>query len=119
MGNAASCQILDTWHNMLNIVLNSPREVTAHLRETWERQIADRGSASIVKEAVRGDESVTDKIGDCGSHCELSDSVRKVGDRRTQAAIEDMSLMPKMELRPLIFEQRYAAKAVEGEVPQP
>lgn len=105
--NAVSCRILETWHTGLNLLLHVAREVSAALREVWERRISERWKISIVKEACRVSVAMADRDDACESHSSAADGVRKVGEPASDIAVEDLSLIPKLDLRPLIFEQRY------------
>jgi len=108
--NTAASKIRETWHGLLNTLLYCSREVSTRLRADWEKQIAEQWSASIVREAARADVAVAEKVDLCEQHCDLADHLRVATSSRPaedEATVEDTSLLPKMELRPLIFEQRY------------
>jgi len=118
--NLASCRILGTWHRALNVMLHVAREVTSCLRETWEKRIAERWSVSLVREADRADISTADKVDVCETHHIAADNVRNKGEPQSKIDVEDMSLIPKLDVRPLIFEQKYGHQSdgtTEASVP--
>lgn len=62
---------------------------------------------SLVREADREDIATADKVDVCETHHIAADNHRNKGEPQSKIAVEDMSLMPKLDVRPLIFEQRY------------
>jgi len=118
--NLASCRILGTWHRALNVLLHVAREVTSSLRETWEKRIAERWSVSLVREINREDIATADKVDVCETHHIAADNVRNKGEPQSKIDVEDMSLIPKLDVRPLIFEQKYGRQSdgtTEASVP--
>mmetsp|Transcript_90208 Transcript_90208/g.232867 ORF Transcript_90208/g.232867 Transcript_90208/m.232867 type:complete len:792 (-) Transcript_90208:64-2439(-) len=111
--NSIADRILDAWHCALDTMLLAPREVVMRLRVSWERQIAKRWDMTVVKDAIRDDVFVINRdelIGE--EHERQADSVRKAGvSAQAGVAFEDLSLMPKIDARPVLFEQRYAARS--------
>jgi len=90
------------------------------LRETWEKRIAERWSVSLVREVNREDIATADKVDVCETHHIAADNVRNKGEPQSKIAVEDMSLIPKLDVRPLIFEQKYGRQSdgtTEASVP--
>lgn len=112
--NQASCQILRVWHKLLCIMSYSYREIAMLLRASWERRIAEQWSGSIVKEVsseeyflCREDLNIGESHNQSAEKRRKSASIRKYG----PTSVEDMSLMPDMELHPILFEQRFTRKS--------
>jgi len=110
--DVVSCQVLETWHLGLAILVHAPREIALRLRESWERRIVRRWSTTMIKEDPRADVAVTEREDCCGSHSALSESLRKAAnDADIEASkdlpFQDLSMVPPMALRPMIFEERY------------
>eukprot|EP00929_Paragymnodinium_shiwhaense_P014137 TRINITY_DN122011_c0_g1_i1.p1 TRINITY_DN122011_c0_g1~~TRINITY_DN122011_c0_g1_i1.p1 ORF type:complete len:726 (+),score=160.57 TRINITY_DN122011_c0_g1_i1:277-2454(+) len=113
--NTASSRILDVWHKALNIMLHVCREIAALLRITYEQRVASTWGLSILPETVKSDiflGSDTKILSE--AHARQSDEIRKkIGEVAVadQAAVEDNAMMPKVELRPVLFEQQYSTEA--------
>lgn len=107
----ASSQLSEEWHQALLVFLYAPREVTLFTRRAWERRIERRWSSSIIREASRHDLAVAEEVSVCEGHHLQADDVRKalasVLSEQAADLVEDISLIPQIEARPLIFEQRY------------
>jgi len=114
--DVVSCQILEMWHRVLNVMSYSCREITALLRATWERQIVDQWGTSISKETISGDIAVPDDKAIWEAHNRISESLRVQARPRSvdSLAVEDLSLAPKTELHPILFEQRFVPAGASG-----
>lgn len=123
--NLVSCQILEMWHKVLNIMSYACREITLLLRMSWEERIIDQWAVTIMRDTMR-EPLATPKdpcIGD--AHDQLAERLRRTAKPRPlePTAVEDVSLIPVLEQRPVLFEQRYVALsgpgAGNGLVPMP
>jgi len=114
--NVTSSQILEMWHKVLNVASYACRETTALLRAIWEQRIVDQWSTSIVKEAVRADIAIPQDKAIWESHNRISEEMRKAVKNcpDDSVLVEDMSLMPKIESHPILFQQRYGCGVQEG-----
>lgn len=110
--NAASCQVLDVWHKLLNIVSCSSREVTTLLRGTWEERIVKQWGVSIVRETC--DEGLATARTEVVSerHNQESESLRREARARPPdpACVEDVAMMPGADVCPILFEERQAPR---------
>lgn len=112
--NAASTRIQEAWTMLLMVLLHAPREVALRVRESWEQRVSNRWNLSIVREAVRDDiAGITGNDVSCLDHPVMSEEFRKtIGMADNEAAdafaIQDLSMVPPLALRPLIFEERYS-----------
>jgi len=106
--NAVSCQILELWYQALNVVAFCYREVASMLRTQWEERIIDQWSLSIVREKMSPNlaEPEIKSIGD--AHNAAAENLRKTVKPRSPelASIEDTTLFPSIEQRPVLFDQR-------------
>jgi hypothetical protein len=116
--NQTACQTLEVWHKLLNIMTYSYREITCLLRSGWERRIVDRWGESIFRETVSGEIAVPEDKAIWESHNQVSDSLRKSAHYRViePISVEDLSLMPKIEVHPILFEQRYLPRSKSGAI---
>jgi len=121
--NAVSCQILELWHQALNVVAFCYREIASMLRTQWEERIIDQWSLSIVREKMSSNlaEPENKSIGD--AHTAAAENLRKTVKPRSPelASIEDTTLFPSIEQRPVLFDQRCVGVAgmdVKG-IPHP
>jgi len=103
--NAASCQIMDIWHKVLNVLSYSYREITAFLRMSWERRVPSQWSSLILKESVT---DVPEGKARWENHTDVADNLRKSSKMKAldNVVVEDMSLISKMEQHPIVFEQK-------------
>lgn len=111
--NQVACRILELWHRVFAVLLHSPREVGLSLRGPWEQQVARRWNTSVIREAIRPDVGVNDKEDSCGSHPGLAETLRKRAirsgvDGEDILPVEDLSMIPGIDSRPMIFEERYS-----------
>eukprot|EP00747_Dinoflagellata_sp_TGD_P165622 gnl/TRDRNA2_/TRDRNA2_187147_c0_seq1.p1 gnl/TRDRNA2_/TRDRNA2_187147_c0~~gnl/TRDRNA2_/TRDRNA2_187147_c0_seq1.p1 ORF type:complete len:756 (+),score=128.22 gnl/TRDRNA2_/TRDRNA2_187147_c0_seq1:72-2339(+) len=110
--NKVSCQILDLWHKAVNIMTFAYREATSIHRLAYEPRVRTLWSINVAKDATRADVSSADTVVGV-KHENSSDSMRQkaMPSRRSEIPyIEDLSLMPKRELQPIMFEERYQSK---------
>mmetsp|Transcript_44972 Transcript_44972/g.104041 ORF Transcript_44972/g.104041 Transcript_44972/m.104041 type:complete len:739 (+) Transcript_44972:119-2335(+) len=117
--NSVACQIIELWHQVLNVMLHACRETAALLRGFWEGNIIDQWGASILKDetqvelATHGEKSLWEK------HNSLSETARRQCRKFFPGALalEDAALIPPNDLRPILFEQRYSKSppSVESE----
>mmetsp|Transcript_152085 Transcript_152085/g.265118 ORF Transcript_152085/g.265118 Transcript_152085/m.265118 type:complete len:767 (-) Transcript_152085:174-2474(-) len=114
--NVASCQILRVWHKLLNVVSYSFREKATLLRASWERRIVEQWSSSIIKEPLGHDITSREDPNIWEVHNNVAEKVRKTSLSRTfgPVCIEDLSMIPELELHPILFEQRYSPKPSAG-----
>jgi len=107
--NLAAARASDVWHKALNIMLHIWREITALLRITWEQRVAAQWGQSIVKETILTDIFVApNNQALADRHSKKSEQLRLgVGVKLADDPVEDTLLMPKVDARPSIFEQRY------------
>lgn len=112
--NLASCQVLEVWHQSLNVMSHACREVAALLRTSWERRIVERWGETIKKETISGEIFTPDDRAIWEMHQQVSDSLRKPSPLKQLGSlcVEDVSLMPKLEMHPIIFEQRYVPSSM-------
>jgi len=105
-----ACQILEIWNKALNIMSYACREIASLLRMSWEGKIVDQWGVLILRELMTDDvaEPKDKCIGD--AHDRAADALRRT-EKAPAALIEDMSLIPIMELRPVLFEQRYVPRS--------
>eukprot|EP00931_Biecheleriopsis_adriatica_P005121 TRINITY_DN106678_c0_g1_i1.p1 TRINITY_DN106678_c0_g1~~TRINITY_DN106678_c0_g1_i1.p1 ORF type:complete len:843 (+),score=175.66 TRINITY_DN106678_c0_g1_i1:79-2607(+) len=108
--NIVSCQILELWHQVLNVMSYAYREIASMLRAQWEERIIDQWGVSIVREKMNPNlaEPDTTSIGE--RHTVSADNLRKTVKPRSPelASLEDTSLLPPIEQRPVLFDQRCA-----------
>jgi len=114
--NNISCQMMELWHQVLNVMLHSCRETCALLRAQWEDCIIEHWSASILKDDLQQEIATPSEKALWEKHNSLSDSVRKQNKRffPGQLALEDTTLIPPSDLRPILFEQRYSPMVPPG-----
>jgi len=108
--NLASCRISETWQKSLNVMLHACREVAALLRVSWEQRIAAQWGVSIFREPVKEDVIMADNNkGLFEAHSRRSEQLRaSTGDTCPEPLlVEDMSLVPRLDMRPILFEQGY------------
>lgn len=112
--NLASCQVLEVWHQSLNVMSHACREVAALLRTSWERRIVERWGETIKRETISGEIFTPDDRAIWEMHQQVSESLRKPSPSKQLGSlcVEDVSLMPKLELHPIIFEQRYVPSSM-------
>lgn len=109
--NAVSCQIQEMWHKVLNVILFACRETTTMLRSVWEQQIIHQWGASIITDTMGWEVVVPEDKAIWDDHNRRSELKRaRDGSLPGPLNIEDLSLMPKLELHPILFEQRYSPK---------
>lgn len=108
--NRVSCQLLELWHKELNVISYAGREIAAFLRIRWDEQIVEQWSVSLLKETMRGDlaEPEDKRIGD--AHDVVAEKLRRTASAKPPENVEDLSLLPAMDQRPVLFEQRYMPK---------
>lgn len=110
--NQVSCRILETWHKILAVLLQAPREVGLCLRGPWERKVSRHYGSHVMREAPRASVVVMEKEDACSSHQATADGVRKAV-RKHEAetpdvfGVQDLSMFPDLEMRPVVFEERY------------
>ncbi|CAJ1415962.1 unnamed protein product, partial [Effrenium voratum] len=106
--NSVSCQILELWQQLLNMLSFGYREIASMLRTQWEERIIDQWSVSIVREKMSPNlaEPENKAIGE--AHNAASENLRRTVKPRVPelASIEDTSLLPPIEQRPVLFDQR-------------
>lgn len=86
------------------------REMAAFLRMVWEEQIVDQWGISVFRETVSGDvaEAADKMIGQM--HETAADKARATIKAKPPESIEDLSLFPSIESRPVLFVQKYMPK---------
>jgi len=106
--NMVSCQILEMWHQVLNVMSFAYREIASMLRTQWEERIIDQWGLSIVREKMSPNLTEPDNLAVGEAHTAASDKLRKTVKPRSPelASIEDTSLLPPIPQRPVLFDQR-------------
>merc|ERR550514_129043 len=93
------------------------------LRIRWEKRIMDRWGESIHRETVGRDLRSPDRSEAQmrGDHAAVSDTKRQSATSTSRKSlpvadmVEDLALMPKLEVHPILFEQRYTSGDDEKE----
>ncbi|CAE7568515.1 FAM135A [Symbiodinium natans] len=113
--NSVSCQILELWHQVLNVLSFGYREISSMLRTQWEERIIDQWSVSIIREKMSANLAEPDNKSVGESHTAASENLRKTVKPRPPelASIEDTTLLPPIEQRPVLFDQRSVATGME------
>lgn len=109
--NSVSCQILELWHQVLNVLSFGYREISSMLRTQWEERIIDQWSVSIIREKMSANLAEPDNKSVGEAHTAASETLRKTVKPRAPelASIEDTTLLPPIEQRPVLFDQRSVA----------
>mmetsp|Transcript_58408 Transcript_58408/g.148414 ORF Transcript_58408/g.148414 Transcript_58408/m.148414 type:complete len:810 (+) Transcript_58408:195-2624(+) len=109
--NEVSCQLATLWYKLLNVMSYACRETAAFLRMAWEESIIEQWGASVLRETMNGPLSdPEDKcIGD--AHDQAAERLRRTAKAKVPESVEDLMLLPSMEERPILFEQRYLPKS--------
>ncbi|CAE7775115.1 fam135b [Symbiodinium sp. CCMP2456] len=105
--NSVSCQILELWHQVLNVLSFGYREISSMLRTQWEERIIDQWSVSIIREKMSANLAEPDNksVGSEGSQPRVN--AQKL--RLERDTLEDTTLLPPIEQRPVLFDQRSVA----------
>lgn len=111
--NGVSCQVYEVWQKALNVMLYACRESVALLRQSWEQRIAIQWGLSILQEAPLMD--LTSGAPEATSEMQAAraDKLRlsPTAGVAELMPVEDVDLVPRMEVRPILFEQRYGVQA--------
>eukprot|EP00933_Yihiella_yeosuensis_P070850 TRINITY_DN79002_c0_g1_i1.p1 TRINITY_DN79002_c0_g1~~TRINITY_DN79002_c0_g1_i1.p1 ORF type:complete len:843 (+),score=120.81 TRINITY_DN79002_c0_g1_i1:157-2685(+) len=106
--NQVACQIQEIWHQALNVMSYAYREIASMLRTQWEERIIDQWGVSILREKMSPVLAIPENkvIGD--THTDLADTLRRTVKPRAPelASIEDVTLLPAIDQRPVLFDQR-------------
>lgn len=86
------------------------REMAAFLRMTWEEQIVDQWNVSVFRETVNGDIAEPEDKGIGQAHEIAADKARIAIKAKSPENVEDLSLLPSIPTRPVLFVQRYLPK---------
>jgi hypothetical protein len=115
-----SQQIAEVWNQALVVMSNACREVCALLRVSWEEKIVGGWSVCIRKEIM------SDKLPEPSDktlsvvHAEQAAEVRRkiatLPSGWSDVKIEDLSLIPSIDQRPVLFEQRYLPRPQPGQL---
>eukprot|EP00743_Colponemidia_sp_Colp-15_P005523 GILK01005940.1.p1 GENE.GILK01005940.1~~GILK01005940.1.p1 ORF type:complete len:790 (+),score=102.98 GILK01005940.1:173-2542(+) len=110
--NCIAGQVFQLWHKMLAILPHCSREICALLKNQWESRMTERWGESIFRETSRtGDLAVpTDRSSPVWDvHNKIAETLRKSAHYHSlePPEVEDMSMYPKMNVHPIVFEQRY------------
>jgi pimeloyl-ACP methyl ester carboxylesterase len=109
--NVASCQILSLWHNVLNLMLYSCREVSALLRASWEKRMSEQWSDVIVKYRPQDNVMIpTDDLDEKEPILQPLNVLERAKREQNEnggmpALIEDVTMCS--EPQPRLWEQRY------------
>lgn len=122
--NLASARVTDVWQKALNVMLYACREIAALLRIVWEERVANQWSTCVIREQLLADVTTQASKVLPEGRAARAEELRKqnladMSSRKEPGCVEDKLLIPKMEARPVLFEQRYSSTASSSSAPPP
>mmetsp|Transcript_107020 Transcript_107020/g.301090 ORF Transcript_107020/g.301090 Transcript_107020/m.301090 type:complete len:771 (-) Transcript_107020:149-2461(-) len=114
--NAVSCQVLELWHKIQNVISYSCKEVATLLRGTWEQRVIDQMHVSILREDAKSELTAPTGRSVLEAHGIAADKLRKEAKsfQLQPASVEDSSLTLDTDSSPLLFDQRYGRHTSGG-----
>lgn len=110
--NCVASSVYEVWMKELNVINLACRELSTHLRIRWEEKIVEHWSLTVFRETVTGDIAEPEDKNIGLAHDAAAEKARRTIKAKSPEKVEDILLIPAMDLRPVLFVQRYLPKSM-------